>query len=110
VLCSGIQSARGSGRWTGVAAQRAIATLHGFRFFGLVFILWALVSPDLPAASPIAAYGDFANRVLANAGAPHGQDTPGLWLFVAAQYRGTVDLIVDYYHAIQVGFPHTRSG
>ena len=31
-------------------AQRAIATLHSFRFFGLVFILPGIVSPDLPAS------------------------------------------------------------
>ena len=32
-----------------VEAQRAIATLHSFRFFGLVFILPGVVSPNLPA-------------------------------------------------------------
>ena len=32
-----------------VAAQRAIATLHSFRFFGLVFILPGVVGPNLPA-------------------------------------------------------------
>lgn len=31
-------------------AQRAIATLHSFRFFGLVFILPGVVSPQLPAS------------------------------------------------------------
>ena len=29
-------------------AQRALATLHGFRFFGLVFIVPGVVGPDLP--------------------------------------------------------------
>src|SRR3974377_2117070 len=29
-----------------VAAQRAIATLHSFRFFGLVFILPGVVGPE----------------------------------------------------------------
>ena len=44
-----------------VAAQRAIATLHSFRFFGLVFILPGVVSPNLPAGFAVfAAYGDFA--------------------------------------------------
>ena len=33
-----------------VEAQRAIATLHSFRFFGLVFILPGVVGPNLPAA------------------------------------------------------------
>src|ERR1700750_957586 len=32
-----------------VEAQRAIATLHGFRFFGLVFLVPGVVSPNLPA-------------------------------------------------------------
>ena len=31
------------------AAQRAIATLYSFRFFGLVFILPGIVGPALPA-------------------------------------------------------------
>jgi hypothetical protein len=35
-----------------VAAQRAIATLHSFRVFGLVFILPGVVSPICPPASP----------------------------------------------------------
>jgi hypothetical protein len=30
-------------------AQRVIATLHSFRFFGLVFILPGIVDPNLPA-------------------------------------------------------------
>jgi hypothetical protein len=49
-----------------VEAQRAIATLHSFRFFGLVFILPGVVGPDLPAGFTVfAAYGDFATGVLA---------------------------------------------
>ena len=31
-------------------AQRAIATLHSFRFFGLAFILPGVVGADLPAS------------------------------------------------------------
>lgn len=49
-----------------VEAHRAIATLHSFRFFGLVFILPGVVSPDLPAGFAVfAAWGDFATGVLA---------------------------------------------
>jgi hypothetical protein len=33
-----------------VKAQRAIATLHSFRFFGLVFIVPGVVGPNLPAS------------------------------------------------------------
>src|SRR5689334_9690846 len=40
-------------------AQRAIATLHSFRFFGLVFILPGVIGPGLPNGfGPFAAYGD----------------------------------------------------
>src|SRR5436190_23514643 len=47
-------------------AQRAIATLHSFRFFGLVFLLPGVVGPDLPARFAVfAATRDFATAVLA---------------------------------------------
>ena len=49
-----------------VEAQRAIATLHSFRFFGLVFIVPGVVGPNLPAGfATFAAYGDFATGLLA---------------------------------------------
>jgi hypothetical protein len=90
-----------------VAAQRAIATLHSFRFFGLVFILPGIVSPDLPAGFAVfAAYGDFATGVLAMLALLTVRIRPLFWLFVVAfNLLGTVDLIVDYYHAIQVDLP-----
>src|SRR5919206_4667757 len=51
-----------------VEAQRAIATLHSFRFFGLVFIVPGVVGAKLPAAfADFAAYGDFATGLLAMA-------------------------------------------
>src|ERR1700688_286539 len=88
-------------------AQRAIATLHSFRFFGLVFILRGVVSPDLPAGFAVfAAYGDFATGVLAMLALLAVRIRPLFWLFVVAfNLVGTVDLIVDYYDAIQVGLP-----
>ena len=47
-------------------AQRAIATLHSFRFFGLVFILPGVVGPNLPRSfAAFAAYWDLATGVLA---------------------------------------------
>src|SRR5882762_1163826 len=90
-----------------VVAQRAIATLHSFRFFGLVFILPGIVSPDLPAGFAVfAAYGDFATGVLAMLALLTVRIRPLFWLFVVAfNLVGTVDLIVDYYHAIQVDLP-----
>src|SRR5258707_13443338 len=49
-----------------IEAQRVIATLHSFRFFGLVFILPGVVGPNLPADFAVfAAYGDLATGVLA---------------------------------------------
>src|SRR5579863_3750499 len=49
-----------------VEAHRAIATLHSFRFFGLVFIIPGVVGPNLPADfAAFAAYGDFATGLLA---------------------------------------------
>jgi len=47
-------------------SQRAIATLHSFRFFGLVFILPGIVGAGLPAGfATFAAFGDFATGMLA---------------------------------------------
>lgn len=91
----------------GVAAQRAIATLHSFRFFGLVFILPGVVSPDLPASfATFAAYGDFATGVLAMLALFTVRIRPLFWLFVVAfNVVGTIDLIVDYYQATQADLP-----
>src|SRR5580658_697599 len=47
-------------------AHRAIATLHSFRFFGLVFILPGVVGPGLPTSfASFAAYADLATGLLA---------------------------------------------
>jgi len=88
-------------------AHRAIATLHSFRFFGLVFILSGVVSPSLPASfATFAAYGDFATGVLAMLALLTVRIHPLFWLFaVAFNLVGVIDLVVDYYHAIQVGLP-----
>ena len=90
-----------------MAAQRAIATLHSFRFFGLVFMLPGVVSPDLPASfATFAAYGDFATGVLAMLALLSVRIRQLFWPFVVAfNVVGTVDLIVDYYHAIQADLP-----
>ena len=47
-------------------ALRPILMLHSFRFFGLVFLVPGVVSPDLPSsfARPTA-YGDFIAAILA---------------------------------------------
>ena len=89
-----------------VAAQRAIATVHSFRFFGLVFILPGVVG-NLPASfAPFAAYWDLATGVLAMLALLTVRIRPLFWLFVVAfNLVGLLDLILDYYHAIQVGLP-----
>jgi len=86
-------------------AQRAIATLHSFRFFGLVFILPGVVGSGLPVGfATFAAYGDFATGVLAMLALLTARIRPLFWLFVVAfNVVGAVDIIVDYYHGIQVG-------
>jgi hypothetical protein len=90
-----------------VDAQRAIATLHSFRFFGLVFILPGVVGPNLPAGfATFAAYGDLATGVLAVLALLTVRIRPLFWLFVVAfNLVGVSDIIVDYYHAIQAGLP-----
>jgi hypothetical protein len=91
-----------------VTAQRAIATLHSFRFFGLVFILPGVVGPNLPAVgfATFAAYWDLATGVLAILALLTVRIRPIFWVFVVAfNLVGSVDLILDYYHAIQVGLP-----
>jgi hypothetical protein len=89
-----------------VDAHRAIAALHSFRFFGLVFILPGVVG-NLPASfGPFAAYWDLATGVLAMLALLTVRTRPLFWLFVVAfNLVGTVDLVLDYYHAVRAGLP-----
>jgi len=91
--------------WMG--AQRAIATVHSFRFFGLVFILPGVVGPGLSAGfAQFAAYGDFVTGVLAILALLTVRIRPLFWFFVLAfNVVGAADIIVDYYHAIRIGLP-----
>ncbi len=88
-------------------AQRAIATLHSFRFFGLVFVLPGVVGPGLPEGfATFAAYGDFATGVLAMLALLSARIRPLFWSFVVAFHLvGAIDLIVDYYNATRLGLP-----
>jgi len=90
-----------------VSAQRAIATLHSFRFFGLVFILPGIVGPNLPASFAVfAAYGDFATGVLALLALVTIRIRLLFWSFVVAfNLAGATDILVDYYHATRVDLP-----
>jgi hypothetical protein len=90
-----------------IEAQRAIATLHSFRFFGLVFILPGVVGPNLPAGfATFAAYGDFATGVLAILALLTVRVRPLFWLLVVSfNLAGAADILIDYYRATQVNLP-----
>ena len=90
-----------------IEAQRAIATLHSFRFFGLVFMVPGIVGPNLPAAfSTFAAYVDFATGLLAMLALLTVRIRPLFWAFIVAfNVVGAADLIINYYHAVQIGLP-----
>jgi hypothetical protein len=90
-----------------VEAQRAIATLHSFRFFGLVFVVPGVVGPNLPAGFAVfAAYGDFVTGVLAMLALLTMRIRPLFWSFIVAfNLVGAADIIIDYYHGNQLGLP-----
>lgn len=92
-------------------AQRAIATLHSFRFFGLVFILQGVVGAHLPAAfATTAAYGDFATGALALMALLTVRLRRLFSLFVISfNVVGVIDLIVDYYLAVQLDLPNVAA-
>jgi hypothetical protein len=91
---------------SGVDAHRAIATLHSFRFFGLVFIIPGVVG-HLPASfATFAAYGDFATGLLALLALLAVRIRPLFWaLVVAFNVVGASDILVDYYHASRANLP-----
>jgi hypothetical protein len=88
-----------------VEAQRAIATLHSFRFFGLVFLVPGVVGANLPAGfATFSAYGDFATGLLAMLALLTVRIRPLFWLLVVAfNLVGMADILVDYYHGVQLG-------
>lgn len=90
-----------------LAAQRAIATLHSFRFFGLVFMLPGVIGPNLPVRfGAFAAYWDLATGLLAMLALLTVSMRPLFWVFIVVfNVVGATDLVLDYYHAIQVGLP-----
>jgi hypothetical protein len=90
-----------------VEAHRAIATLHSFRFFGLVFLVPGVIGPNLPVGfATFAAYADLATGVLAMLALVTVRIRPLFWLFVVAfNLVGAADILIDYYHATQVNLP-----
>jgi hypothetical protein len=91
-----------------VEAHRLIATLHSFRFFGLVFIMPGVVG-NLPAGFAAgAAYGDFATGVLAMLALATVRVRPLFWAFtVAFNVVGVADILNDYYHAVMANLAAT---
>jgi len=89
-------------------AHRVIATIHSFRFFGLVFMLPGVVGPNLPLSfARFAAYGDFFTGLLALLALLLAGRRPAFWFFVVAfNLMGTTDILVDYYHAVRFGLPN----
>src|SRR5262245_3495217 len=104
LLCFGVYIWQKLKAMDHVEAQRAIATLHSFRFFGLVFIVPGVVSPDLPAYfASFAAYWDLATGVLAMLALLTVRIRPLFWLLVVGfNLVGFVDILFDYYHAVQI--------
>lgn len=90
-----------------VEAQRAIATLHSFRFFGLVMLVPGVVGAHLPDAFAVdAAYADFATGVLAMLALMTVRIRPLFWLLVVAfNLLGAGDILLNYYHGVQLGLP-----
>src|SRR5215472_14504897 len=76
-------------------AHRVIATLHSFRFFGLVFIVPGVVGKLPDSFATLAAYGDFATGVLAMLALATVRIRPLFWVFVVAfNVVGATDILV----------------
>ncbi len=88
-----------------VEAHRAIATLHSFRFFGLVFLVPGVIGANLPASfAGFAAYGDFATGLLAMLALLTVRIRPLFWSFVVGfNVVGAADILIDNYHGISLG-------
>ncbi|MBW8743714.1 MAG: hypothetical protein JF628_05120 [Sphingomonas sp.] len=88
-------------------AQRAIAALHSFRFFGLAFLIPGIVGTALPAEfAAFAAYANFATGVLAMLALLTARIRALFWpLVIAFNLVGIGDIAVDFYHAVHVNLP-----
>lgn len=88
--------------------ERAVATLHSFRFFGLVFLVPGVVGAHLPHDfAAWAAWGDFATGVLALLALLTAGVRPLFRLFVIAfNLVGLGDIAIDYAHAVREGLPN----
>jgi hypothetical protein len=88
-------------------AQRAIAMLHSFRFFGLAFLIPGIVGPYLAEGfATFAAYANFATGMLAMLALLTARARSVFWTFVVAfNIVGIGDILVDFYHAVQFDLP-----
>jgi hypothetical protein len=87
-------------------AQRAIATLHSFRFFGLAFMLPGVVGKLPSGFATFAAYGDLATALLALLALLTARVRPLFWVFIVSfNLVGTADLLMNYTHAVQLDLP-----
>ena len=79
-------------------ALRPILILHSFRFFGLVFLVPGVVSPDLPSAfARPTAYGDFIAAILALLALLTLSSRAGSFLAWIFNIWGAVDLLNAFY-------------
>ncbi len=92
-------------------ALRPILMLHSFRFFGLVFLVPGVVSPDLPSAfARPTAYGDFIAAILALLALwtlSSGAGSVATWIF---NLWGTVDLLNAFYQGNHAGLQAGQLG
>jgi hypothetical protein len=90
-----------------IAAQRAIAALHSFRFIGLAVMIPGVVGANLPQSlASVAGYWDLVSGVLAILVLVTAGIRPLFWFFVVTfNLVGILDLILTYYHAVQVNLP-----
>ena len=90
-----------------IEAQRVIATLHSFRFFGLVFLLPGFVGPNLPEGfAATAAYGDLATALLAILALLTVRVRFLFWPLVwAFNLVGLADLVIDTANAVRLDVP-----
>jgi hypothetical protein len=89
-----------------VEAHRAIATLHSFRFFGLVFIVPGVIGAVPGVFASVAAWGDLATGILALLALLAFRIRSLFWFFtVAFNLVGITDLIVDYTNAVRFNLP-----
>jgi len=90
-----------------VEVHRAIATLHSFRFVGLVVLLPGVVGSHFPTSlAVVGARWDLATSALALLALfSVGIRRLFLPLIVAFNLVGAFGLVLTYYHAVQVNMP-----